>query len=174
MDRAIDLVLAEQAGELAQLGHERERAHPVELGLQRVDQLEQEARDVPDRVGDVAQHDQARLALEQKNYENSYTLISKVQKIVLELTSTLKHDVSPDLCSKLAGLYSFVYRRLVDANIQHEVQALDEAMQVLKYQRETWALLMQQLQKQKAGNAATKLDMPAPNARMEASICMQG
>lgn len=118
--------------------------------------------------------DQARAALEQKNYESSYTLISKVQKIVLELTATLKHDVSPDLCSKLAGLYNFVYRRLVDANVQHELQALDDALQVLKYQRETWALLLQQLQKQKAGSAAAKLDMPAPDARMEASICMQG
>lgn len=118
--------------------------------------------------------EQARVALEQKNYESSYTLISKVQKIVLELTSTLKHDVAPDLCSKLAGLYNFAYRRLVDANVHHELQALDEAMQVLKYQRETWALLMQQLQKQKAGATAAKMDMPAPNARMEASICMQG
>lgn len=118
--------------------------------------------------------DQARIALEQKNFEASYTLISKVQKIVLELTSTLKHDVSPDLCSKLAGLYSFVYRRLVDANVQHEITALDEALQVLKYQRETWAMLMQQLQKQKAGSAAARIDMPAPDARMEAGICMQG
>ncbi len=118
--------------------------------------------------------EQARAALEAKKYEESYTLILKVQKIVLELTSTLKHDVAPDLCSKLAALYTFVYRRLVDANVTHELKALDEAMEVLRYQRETWVLLMQELQKKKAGAAARQLDMPAPNAKMEASICMQG
>lgn len=118
--------------------------------------------------------DQARAALVNQKYEESYTLITRVQKIVLELTSTLKHDVAPDLCSKLAALYSFVYRRLVDANVAHELQALDEALEVLRYQRETWAMLMLELQKKKAGAAARQLDMPAPSAQMEASICMQG
>lgn len=118
--------------------------------------------------------DQARAALIAQKYEESYLLITKAQKIVLELTSTLKHDAAPELCSKLAGLYSFAYRRLVDANVGHELQALDEALDVLRYQRETWMLLMQELQKKKAGVAARQLDMPAPDARMEASICMQG
>lgn len=117
---------------------------------------------------------QARAALDAQRYEESYTLIVRVQKIVLELISTLKHDVAPDLCSKLAGLYNFVYRRLVDANVSHEVKALDEALEILRYQRETWAMLMQELQKKKAGAAAQQLDVPEPNARMEASICMQG
>ncbi len=117
---------------------------------------------------------QARAALDNKRYEESYTLIVRVQKIVLELMSTLKHEVAPDLCAKLASLYNFVYRRLVDANVTHEVKALDEALEILQYQRETWALLMQELQKKKAGAAAQQLDVPEPNARMEASICMQG
>ena len=48
--------------------------------------------------------DQARAALQARNFEQSYALITKVQKIVLELTSTLKHDQSPDLCGKLAEI----------------------------------------------------------------------
>jgi hypothetical protein len=43
---------------------------------------------------------------------------------------------------------------------------------VLKYQRETWAMLMEQLGKAKAGEAARKLAFPTPEARMEASISM--
>jgi flagellar secretion chaperone FliS len=118
--------------------------------------------------------DQAKAALQAKNYEQSYTLITKVQKIVLELTSTLKHDQAPDLCGKLASIYNFVYRKLIDANISHESGPLEEALDLLRYQRETWVLLMQQLQKSKAGAMAKTLDLPAPNARMEASISMQG
>jgi flagellar protein FliS len=118
--------------------------------------------------------EQAKLALEKKNYEQSYYGISKAQKIITELTASLKHDVAPDLCSKLAGLYNFVYRKLVEANVQHETKSLDEALGILRYQRETWVMLMDKLGKTKAAAVATKLDMPAPNSAMEASISMQG
>jgi flagellar protein FliS len=114
--------------------------------------------------------EQARAALEKKNFEQSYTMISKVQKIITELNSTLKHDVFPELCGKLAALYNYAYRKLVEANVSHTVESLDEAIKLLRYQRETWVMLLDQLGKAKAGAAAQKLDVPAPNARMEASI----
>lgn len=118
--------------------------------------------------------EQARLALQEKRFEDSYKLISKVQKIIAELSVTLKHDVAPEMCSKLAALYTFVYRKLIEANIEHQLAPMDEALNILRYQRETWAMLLDQLGKKKAAAAATRLDMPAPDARMEASISMQG
>lgn len=118
--------------------------------------------------------EQARAALQQKNFEQSYNLISRVQKILTEMSCTLKHDVAPDLCGKLSALYNFAYRKLIEANIDHNVEAIDEAIEILRYQRETWAMLLDHLGKQKAAAAASKLDMPAPDARMEASICVQG
>lgn len=114
--------------------------------------------------------EQGRAALAAKNWEQSYASIGRAQKIIAELTSGLRHDVDPDLCGKLAALYNFAYRKLVEANVQHAVEAIDEALDVLKYQRETWALLLDKLGKAKAGQAAQTIDMPAPNPRMEASI----
>ena len=116
--------------------------------------------------------EQARVALQEKRYEDSYKLISKVQKILTELSITLKHDVAPELCSKLAALYTFVYRKLIEANVDHELPAMDEALTILRYQRETWAMLLDQLGKSKAATAATKIDMPGPDSRMEAKISM--
>jgi flagellar protein FliS len=118
--------------------------------------------------------EQARVALQEKRYEDSYKLICKTQKIITELSITLKHEVAPDLCSKLAALYTFVYKKLIDANVSHDIAALDEALSILRYQRETWALLLDQLGKKKAAAVAQRLDMPAPDARMEASISIQG
>jgi flagellar protein FliS len=118
--------------------------------------------------------EQARAALADNNYEQSYQLICRVQRILAELTASLKHDVAPELCGKLAALYNYAYRKLIDANIDHQPQSLDDALKVLRYQRDTWAMLLEQLGKQKAAAAATRLDMPAPNERMEASISMQG
>jgi flagellar protein FliS len=114
--------------------------------------------------------EQARVALEAKNYEQSYNMIARVQRIITEMNSSLKHDVSPELCKKLASLYNYIYRRLVEANVDHTVKSLDEALTLLRYQRETWVMLLDQLGKTKAAAAATKLDMPAPDARMEQSI----
>jgi flagellar protein FliS len=118
--------------------------------------------------------EQAKAALVAEDYEKSYQSIARVQKILTEMSCGLKHDVLPELCEKLASLYSYVYRKLIDANVQHDAEALEEAITLLRYQRETWALLLDQLGKQKAAVAATKINMPAPDGRMEASISMRG
>lgn len=118
--------------------------------------------------------EQARAALGQNNFEQAYNLISRVQKIITELSCTLKHEVSPGLCTRLAALYNFAYKKLIEANIEHKMDSLDEALNVLRYQRETWAMLLDQLGKQKAAAAAGRLEMPAPSERMEASISMRG
>lgn len=118
--------------------------------------------------------EQARMALENKKFEDSYNAIVRMQKILTELTTTLRHELYPDLCGKLASLYNFAYRRLIRANTAHDLTALKEAMDVLRYQRETWTQMMQKMAKDKAATAARGMDIPEPNARMEASISMRG
>ncbi len=117
--------------------------------------------------------EQARAALQQKNFEQTHTLIIRMQKILTELSGNLKHDLAPDLCGKLAALYNFAYRKLIEANIDHDLTALDEALEVLKFQRETWSMLLAQLARQKAATAATHLsNIPAPSEQMERlSMC---
>ena len=44
----------------------------------------------------------------------------------------------------------------------------------LRFQRDTWALLMDKLGKEKAAKAALKLDIPAPSGAMEAALSVQG
>jgi flagellar secretion chaperone FliS len=124
--------------------------------------------------GAIRSCEQARPAIERKDWETTYTALTRAQKIVNELLTSLRHDVHPELCSNLGGLYTYVYRKLVEACAQHKLDSLDEALRLLRYQRETWALLMEQLGKQKAATAARNVPFPAPNARMEASISVQG
>ena len=45
----------------------------------------------------------------------------------------------------MASLYNYIYRKLVDANIRKDVQAVDDALSILEYQRETWAMLIKKL-----------------------------
>lgn len=118
--------------------------------------------------------EQAKAAMDGGDFEKSYAAISRVQKILTEMSCGLKPDVLPELCEKLSALYSYVYRKLIDANVKHDAEAMGEALNLLRYQRETWALLLDNLGKQKAAVAATRIAIPAPSGRMEASISMQG
>ena len=118
--------------------------------------------------------EQAKVALREKKYGESHTLITKVQRILSELSGSLKHRTFPDLCGKLSSLYNFAFKQLIKANLDHDLAALEDALNVLRYQRETWALLMDKLGKSKAAAVAAMLQVPAPSARMEASISMQG
>src|SRR5438270_12642750 len=61
--------------------------------------------------------EQARVALQARKYDESYQHISQVQKILTELTCSLKPEVFPELCKKLAALYNYAYRQLIEANL---------------------------------------------------------
>lgn len=90
---------------------------------------------------------QAREAIEKREIENSFNLLSRAQNIVREMENGLRHEVAPELCSQMASLYRFVFGKLVDANVNKDIQALDDALKVLRHQRETWAILADKVQK---------------------------
>jgi flagellar protein FliS len=123
--------------------------------------------------GAIRYGEQARAALEKNNFEVSFAMITRVQKIVSELTTTLKPELAPQLCTKLAALYNYCYRKLIEANTSHTIQSLDEALKIIKYQRETWAMVLEKTAKVKAAAAAARIDIPAPSDRMEATISMR-
>ena len=97
--------------------------------------------------------DAALAESESKDLESYFTNVTKARKIVAELVSSLKPDVAPELCSKLAGLYVFVYQKLVTAGVKREVEDLKDARHVLAIQRETWAELCKKLQDEKQAGA---------------------
>jgi flagellar protein FliS len=104
---------------------------------------------------------QAREALPKRDFETSYNALTRAQKIVLELSTSLNHQVAPDLCSKLNALYTFIYRRLVDANLHRDVAPIDEAINLLEYEKETWQMLMKQVADQGAPASAANAATPA-------------
>ena len=91
---------------------------------------------------------QAMDARGKEDIETAYNGLMRAQKIVLELSSSLKHDVDPELTSRLSGLYTYIYKLLVDANVNHTTVEIEEALKLLEYERETWQMLMAQLAEQ--------------------------
>ncbi len=66
----------------------------------------------------------------------------RAQKIVLEMRNGLRREVNPGLCDQMSALYDFIYNRLVDANLTRSQSALEDALKILRHQRETWQLLI--------------------------------
>jgi flagellar secretion chaperone FliS len=91
----------------------------------------------------------AKQALRESRWEDAHEATVRAQNIVLEMSSVLDRERQPDLCAKMASLYNFVYRRLVEANLKHDAAAMDDALKILNYQRETWVLLMDKLVKER-------------------------
>jgi flagellar secretion chaperone FliS len=57
----------------------------------------------------------------------------------------LRPEIAPELCERVGALYRFVYRKLVDGCVNHRAEPLEEALGILRYERETWSLLLEKL-----------------------------
>jgi len=88
---------------------------------------------------------QGRAGLENEDFEQSYGNISRAQNIVLELANSLDHSQAPELCDRLAALYNYMYRQLVSANVQRDPATVDEVIELIDYERETWRQLMEKM-----------------------------
>lgn len=94
---------------------------------------------------------QAKSSLEKKDFESFYNNLVRTQKIVLELSTSLRPEVDQDLCEKLNALYIFIYRRLIDANTDRDPDVIDEVIDLMEYEKQTWIMLMEQQAKADGG-----------------------
>lgn len=119
-------------------------ASPAELRLMLIDGAIKFARQGAD-------------GLQRKDYEASYNGLSQCKAIILELINCLRPEVDRELCSKLSALYTFMYRRLIDAGLEKSVAIVEEVVSLLEYERETWVMLMGKLADEVAAGSPTAI-----------------
>jgi len=95
--------------------------------------------------GAIRYAQRGRQALIDRDCEAAFNAFERAQRIVLQLHAGLNREVNPTLVDQMAALYDFIYRRLIDANVHHELKAVDDALRILRHQRETWVMLMEKL-----------------------------
>src|SRR5437764_8282457 len=93
---------------------------------------------------------QAADALQAGDLSTSCEKLLRAQRIVAEMENGLRHHVNPGLCGQLAALYRFIFLRLVDANMNRDRAALDDALRILDHQRETWRILVERVGQERA------------------------
>lgn len=65
--------------------------------------------------------------------------INKTSAIVSEFAATLDHSMNPKLAEDLDALYSYMLKRMMEANLQNDTAPLVEVKQMLADLRGTWA-----------------------------------
>lgn len=87
----------------------------------------------------------AREAIEAKQIEAAYNALDRAQRIIQELDGGMRREANPELVDRTRSLYAFIFRRLIDAGITRDLKAVDDALKILRAQRETWTLLMEKI-----------------------------
>jgi len=80
----------------------------------------------------------------EEDEEASETLIH-AQQIMGELVAGLDREGDTELVKKVAAVYLFVFRSLTEANFYHDEAKLNDAIKILKVERETWRQVCDQL-----------------------------
>lgn len=111
----------------------------------------------------------AQHALESKDKASSiekfHNNLIACQNIVTELTSSLDMEKGGDIAKNLFRLYDFMYRKLVEANLDKKSADLESIKQMLIQLREAWGKVVDQ-EKGKPSQASSQRD-PSVNLDLQ-------
>lgn len=81
----------------------------------------------------------AKMAMEEKEIAKINEHLIKAQNIVMELMTTLNFEAGGEIAQNLYQLYDYMYRKLVRANINKDIDAINEVQKYMEELRDAWA-----------------------------------
>jgi flagellar protein FliS len=89
--------------------------------------------------GAVARSESAAECIRRGDYEAAHRSLIKAQDILTELMVSLDPDAGAAPIRELFGLYEYMHRLLVQANIRKETSPVEEVVRILTDLRDAWA-----------------------------------
>jgi len=93
----------------------------------------------------IRRAEQARAAWGAGEDARAAEALDRSQEIVGQMLAAIDREAAPELGRKIAGVYLFLFRSLLEAGLQRDEGKLDEALRVLRIERETWRQLCERL-----------------------------
>lgn len=81
---------------------------------------------------------QGKYAIQQDNYAQKGESLGKAISIIAGLNGSLNMDAEGEVASNLNALYDFMLVKLSEANMNNDVQALDDVTGILTTIKEGW------------------------------------
>lgn len=79
-------------------------------------------------------------AIEKGDVEKAHNNIMKTERIIIEFQSTLDHKY--EVAKDFDAVYTYLIRRLRDANLKKDGEILEEVLKHLRTMRDTWKEVM--------------------------------
>jgi flagellar protein FliS len=83
---------------------------------------------------------QAKKAIEEKDFNQANRLFQRAQAIIDELNISLNMEAG-EIAANLRGLYGFINTKLIEANIRKDLKLVDQVIGLLTELRSSWAEL---------------------------------
>ena len=81
---------------------------------------------------------QARAAMEHGNVARKGESLGKATSIIAGLQASLSREQAPELVDNLDGLYDYMQRRLLEANVHNDVSKVDEVSELMRNIKSAW------------------------------------
>lgn len=92
----------------------------------------------------------AKVAVENKNIEETHNNIISAQRIITEFMNTLDIKTGGEVAKNLFSLYEYLHYRLVQANLKKDTSMIDEVLVHLKDLKQTWEEAIKIAQREKS------------------------
>jgi len=91
------------------------------------------------------------------DHEASFEGVSQCRAIVGELLSSIRDEPNPELADQVRSVYMFLFRELIDLGFDRDQRRMERVIELLEYERETWAMLLERLsiESQSRGETST-------------------
>jgi len=117
---------------------------------------------------------QGRDALKIKDYALAHEKLSRAQAIILEMLNGLNYEVNRELCERVASVYNFLHRKLIDASVNRDAGAVDDAVRVLGIERETWQILVDKVARAREQAGGELVTAPPMTEEVTAGFSTEG
>lgn len=78
----------------------------------------------------------AKFNIEKKEMEKAHNSLLRAQDIINELNYSL--DMKYEISNEMRNLYDFIMSKLVDGNLQKDIESIDHALSITVEMRDTW------------------------------------
>ena len=91
-----------------------------------------------------------------EQWEEADEALVRAETIVTELLAAIHREADELLARKLASIYLYIFRTLMEANLKRSEAHLDDALRVLREEQETWRSVCERIAADPAQQAAAE------------------
>ena len=104
--------------------------------------------------------EQAKKAMEDKDYEERFNLLQKASNVIVGLHSALDFDKGGEISGTLSNFYSNLDLRIINLNRTNDVAECDEIIKEIKLMHEAWEKIDQEYGQNSEGMTAYSAEKP--------------